>query len=65
MNFADPSQIPSFSEQSYLEFSAEGELRIAMSPENLGNARLDELGKKWCYINKNSQYLIWTSNGYP
>lgn len=44
----DPSQIPSFSEPFYLNFNADCEFRIAMSPEDLGKAGLDELGKKWC-----------------
>ena len=44
----DPSQIPSFSETFYWNFNADCEFRIAMSPEDLGKAGLDELGKKWC-----------------
>jgi hypothetical protein len=43
----DPSQIPSFSEPFFLNFNADCEFRIAMSPEDLGKAGLDELGKKW------------------
>ena len=43
----DPSQIPSFAEPFYLNFNADCEFRIAMSPEDLGKAGLDELGKKW------------------
>ena len=43
----DPSQIPSFSEPFYLNFNAECEFRIAMSPEDLGKAGLDQLGKQW------------------
>jgi hypothetical protein len=43
----DPSQIPSFAEPFYLTFNADCEFRIAMSPEDLRNAGLDELGKKW------------------
>ena len=46
-NVDDPSQIPSFSEPFFLNFNADCEFRIAMSPEDLGNADLDELGKKW------------------
>ena len=44
---ADPSKIPSFSEPFFLNFNADCEFRIAMSPEELGNAGLDKLGKKW------------------
>lgn len=43
----DPSQIPSLSEPFYLNFNADCEFRIAMSPEDLGKAGLEELGKKW------------------
>ncbi len=43
----DPSQIPFFSEPFFLNFNADCEFRIAMSPEDLGKAGLDELGKKW------------------
>jgi hypothetical protein len=43
----DSSQIPSFSEPFFLNFNADCEFRIAMSPEDLGKAGLDELGKKW------------------
>ncbi len=43
----DPAQIPSFSEPFFLNFNADCEFRIAMSPEDLGKAGLDELGKKW------------------
>ena len=43
----DPSQIPSFSEPFFLKFNADCEFRIAMSPEDLGRAGLDDLGKKW------------------
>ena len=43
----DPSQVPSFSEPFFLNFNAECEFRIAMSLEDIGNAGLDVLGKKW------------------
>jgi hypothetical protein len=47
VNINDPSQIPSFSEPFFLNFNADCEFRIAMSPEDLGKAGLDDLGKKW------------------
>jgi hypothetical protein len=47
VNINDPSQSPSFSEPFYLNFNAECEFRIAMSPEDLGKAGLDQLGKQW------------------
>ena len=43
----DPSRIPSFSEPFFLNFNADCEFRIAMSPDDVGKAGLDELGKKW------------------
>ena len=43
----DPSQFPSFSEPFFLNFNADCEFRLAMSPEDVGKAGLDELGKKW------------------
>jgi len=47
INVDDPSRIPSFSEPFFLNFNADCEFKIAMSPEDLGKAGLDELGKKW------------------
>ena len=47
VNINDPSQIPSFSEPFFLKFNADCQFRIAMTPEDLGKAGLDELGKKW------------------
>ena len=47
VNINDPSQIPSFSEPFFLNFNADCEFRIAMSPEDLEKAGLDELGRKW------------------
>jgi len=43
----DSSRIPSFAEPFFLKFNADCEFRIAMSPEDLENAALNELGKKW------------------
>jgi len=43
----DQSQIPSFAEPFFLNFNADCRFRIAMSPEDLGKAGLNELGKKW------------------
>ena len=43
----DPSQFPSFSEPFFLNFNADCEFRLVMSPEDIGKAGLDELGKKW------------------
>lgn len=42
-----PSDIPRLAEPFFLTFNAEVEFRIAMTPEDLGNAGLEALGKKW------------------
>ncbi len=41
------SKIPFFAEPWFLTFDAEVEFRIAMTPEDLGRAGLEALGKKW------------------
>jgi hypothetical protein len=43
----DSSQIPSFAEPFFLNFNADCEFRIAMSPEDLAKSGLNELGKRW------------------
>jgi hypothetical protein len=43
----DASRIPYFAEPFYLNFNADCEFRIAMSPEDLKRAGLNELGKRW------------------
>lgn len=43
----DPSRVPSFAEPFFLNFNADCRFRIAMTPEDLGRAGLEELGKKW------------------
>ena len=48
----NPSKIPSFSEPFFLNFNADCEFRVAMSPEDLAKSGLDELGKKWSHIVK-------------
>ena len=47
VDVADPSRVPSCAEPFFLNFNADCELRIVMSPEDLGNADLDQLGEKW------------------
>ena len=44
---ADPSDIPSIAEPWYLNFEANCEFKIAMTPDDLMKANLPELGKKW------------------
>jgi hypothetical protein len=43
----DPSRIPFFAEPFFINFNADCEFRVAISPEDLGKAGLEELGKKW------------------
>ena len=47
INVNDPSEIPFFSEPWFLNFNADCEFRIAMTPSDLDRAGLDELGRKW------------------
>ena len=47
VDVASPSDIPRLAEPWFLTFSAEVEFRTAMTPEDLGRANLDALGKKW------------------
>jgi len=47
INVNEPSQVPFFAEPFFLTFNAQVEFRIAMTPEDLGKANLDALGKKW------------------
>ncbi|HUX43414.1 MAG TPA: hypothetical protein VMV57_01570 [Terracidiphilus sp.] len=42
-----PSDIPRLAEPFFLTLNAEVEFRIAMTPEDLGRANLDTLGKQW------------------
>ncbi len=43
----DPSDVPRLAEPLFLTFNAEVKFRIAMTPEDLGKAGLEELGKTW------------------
>ena len=47
VNIDNPSQLPSIAEPLFLKFEATCDFHIAMSPADLENAGLDELGKKW------------------
>jgi hypothetical protein len=42
-----PSDIPRLAEPWFLTLNATVEFRIAMTPEDLGSADLESLGKKW------------------
>jgi hypothetical protein len=47
VDIADPSKIPGIAEPWFLSFNADVSAHIVMSPEDLGKAGLDALGKKW------------------
>jgi hypothetical protein len=47
VDVADPSKIPAISEPFFLTFNATVEFHVVMSPEDLGRAGLEELGKKY------------------
>ena len=47
VDVADPSKVPFFAEPFFLNFEADCEFRIVMSPEDLGRAGLEALGEKW------------------
>jgi hypothetical protein len=47
LNVNRPSDIPGLAEPWFLNFNADCQFRIAMTPEDLRQAGLEELGKKW------------------
>ena len=47
VNVQNASDVPSFAEPFFLQFQANCRFRIAMSPEDLKKAGLEDLGKKW------------------
>ena len=47
VDVADPSRIPASVEPWFLSFNADVSVHIVMSPEDLGRAGLEALGKKW------------------
>jgi hypothetical protein len=47
INLADSSLIPAFAEPWFLTFNADVKFQIAMTPEDLQKAGLEELGKKY------------------
>jgi hypothetical protein len=46
-NIDSGSQVPSVSEPWFLTFNAECRIQIAMSADDLKEAKLDDLGKRW------------------
>ena len=47
VDITDPSRIPALAEPWFLSFNADVSSHIVMSPEDLGRAGLDALGKQW------------------
>ena len=47
VDLKDASQIPAIAEPWFLLFEADAKFRPVMTPEDLGRAGLDALGKKW------------------
>jgi hypothetical protein len=47
VNVENSSDIPRIAEPWFLKFNAKCKSRIAMTPEDLQRAGLDEIGKKW------------------
>jgi hypothetical protein len=47
LNVNRPSDIPGLAEPWFLNFNADCQFRIAMTPDDLRQAGLEELGKKW------------------
>lgn len=47
VDIPDPSKVPGLAEPWFLSFNADVQFHIVMSPEDLGRAELDALGKKW------------------
>lgn len=47
VNLSDPSQIPALAEPWFLTFNASVQIHPAMTPEDLGRAGLEAMGKQW------------------
>lgn len=47
VNVEKPSDVPALSEPWFLNFNADCRLRIVMGPDDLKQAGLEEIGKKW------------------
>jgi hypothetical protein len=47
VDLKDASRIPFYTEPWFLTFNADCQFHVVMSPEDLGKAGLDALGKKW------------------
>jgi hypothetical protein len=47
VDLKDASEIPKYAEPFFLNFESEVEFHPVMSPQDLGRAGLEEIGKKW------------------
>ncbi|MGE5470994.1 MAG: panthothenate synthetase [Bacteroidota bacterium] len=47
VDVTEPARVPALAEPWFLSFNAEVSFHVVMSPDDLGQAGLDELGKKW------------------
>lgn len=47
VNVESPSQVPALAEPWFLNFNVDCKFRIVMGPEDLQQAGLDEIGRKW------------------
>ncbi len=47
VDLADASRLPFYTEPWFLTFNADIRARLVMTPEDLGKAGLEELGRKW------------------
>jgi hypothetical protein len=47
VDVADPTKVPVLAEPFFMQLNAEVTFHIVMSPDELGRAGLDAIGKKW------------------
>jgi len=47
VDLPDPSRLPALAEPWFLSFNADVTFHVVMSPDELGRAGLDAIGKKW------------------
>ena len=47
VDVSDPSQVALLAEPWFLTFDAQVEFHVAMTPEDLGRANLEAMGKEW------------------
>ena len=47
VNLRNESDIPKFVEPFFLNFNADCHIRVVMTPEDLMNSGIDQIGKKW------------------